>query len=207
MLTTPPSPALFVLSAPSGAGKSTLVRHLLAEDPTLRLSVSHTTRPPRPGEEDGVAYHFVTEAAFRALIADDQFVEWAEVHGNLYGTSKGELRRHLEAGHPVICDIDVQGAALIRQSCPHAISIFVLPPSWEVLEARLRGRRTESDDVVARRLANAVGETKAAFSYDYVVTNDSLATAVSDLAAILRAAPLARAHRASMVEALLAARA
>jgi guanylate kinase len=197
---------LFVLSAPSGAGKSTLVRRLLAARPSLRLSVSHSTRAPRPNEEDGVSYHFVDEPTFRALIAEDAFVEWAEVHGNLYGTSWNELERHAAEGHDVICDIDVQGAAAIRGACPHATSIFVIPPSWAELEARLRGRRTEPEEVVQRRLTNAVGETRQALEYDYLVTNDDLDTATEDILAVLRAAPLARRCRVHAVAALLAER-
>ncbi len=200
-------PNIFILSAPSGTGKSTLVRRVIASRASLCLVVSHTTRPPRPGERDGREYHFVDRGSFERMVAEDGFVEWAEVHGNLYGTSRGELMRHLEAGNDVICEIDIQGAAAVRLALPEAVSIFLLPPSWSALEARLRGRRTETDEVVSRRLVNAHRELEQAPEFDYVVVNDDLEEATEDLLAVLRAAPLAQSHQTRTVEVILASRA
>ena len=145
---------LFIVSSPSGAGKTTLIRRVL-EDPaiggTLHFSVSHTTRPPRAGETSGVEYHFCDEAAFRRLESEGGFLEWATVHGNLYGTSRGEVEPRLEKGLDVLLDIDVQGARQVRSSVPEAVKVIVFPPSREVLEARLKARASDAPEVVARR--------------------------------------------------------
>ncbi len=178
---------LFVVSAPSGAGKTTLCRRLLAELPDLSFSVSYTTRPPRHGEMDGVAYHFVTRERFLAMREAGEFFEWAEVHGNFYGTGKGEVTSRISQGEDVLLDIDVQGARRIREIFPEAVTIFVLPPSWEALEKRLGGRGTEDREVLALRLTNARTELDAAHEYDYLVVNDEIDRALADLVGIVRA--------------------
>lgn len=165
---------LFVVSAPSGAGKTTLCDRLATELPNLAFSVSHTTRGPRAGEENGREYHFVTDEAFDGMVKDGAFVEWAEVHGNRYGTSRAELERLFSEGKDVILDIDTQGAMQIQDSGMHGTFVFILPPSMSVLEQRLRGRDTDDDSVIKRRLANAVGEIKLFKRYDYVIVNDVL---------------------------------
>lgn len=178
---------LFVVSAPSGAGKTTLCRRLLEELPGIAFSVSHTTRAPRKEERDGVSYHFVSRQRFIEMREAGEFLEWAEVHGNLYGTSKGEVTSRLSRGEDVLLDIDVQGARRIRERFPEAVSVFVLPPSWEALEKRLAGRGTEDPEVLARRLTNARAELDAAHEYDYIVVNDEIDRAVADLVGIVRA--------------------
>ena len=195
-------PQLFVLSAPSGTGKTTLVERLLRARPDLRLSVSHTTRAPRPGEQEGVSYYFVDAATFRRLVAEDAFLEWAEVHGNLYGTTRAEVARLHGEGCHVLCDVDVQGGASIREAAPEAISLFVVPPSLEELARRLRGRGTESEEALRVRLGNARGELAHATRYDYVVMNDRLDEAEADLLAILRAAPLHRKRQEALLSRL-----
>lgn len=186
---------LFIISAPSGAGKTTLVRALLEAEPGMRLSVSYTTRPPRPGELDGVAYHFVTTAEFMAMRAEDAFVESAEVHGNFYGTGRDWLDARLSAGDEVILEIDIQGARLVRAAHPNAVSIFVLAPSPAELERRLRGRGDVSADSFALRVANARREMAEADCYDYVIINDRLESAVADLLAIVRSSRLVPARQ------------
>ena len=196
---------LIVLSAPSGTGKTTLVRRLLAAMPHLRLAVSHTTRRPRPDEEEGRSYYFIEEASFRRLVAEDAFAEWAEVHGNLYGTSRAEVDRLVAAGRTVLLDVDVQGGAALRRAYPDATTVFVLPPSMDVLEARLRGRGTEAEEVVQRRLGNARGEIGEAQHYGFLVVNDDLEEAVGDLRAVIVAGPLRTALQRSLVAELLGA--
>ena len=179
---------VFVVSAPSGAGKTTLLRAVFDTYPEVTAgigySVSHTTRPPRSTEVDGANYHFVDEAAFRHLIAEDGFHEWAEVHGHLYGTSCAAVETVRASGRDVILEIDIQGAEQIRRRVPSAVSIFVLPPSFEILTSRLVGRGSEDPDQIARRLRNAEGELRAVEGYDYVIVNDSLREAARALAAI-----------------------
>ncbi|MEW6220344.1 MAG: guanylate kinase [Thermodesulfobacteriota bacterium] len=178
--------SLFVVSAPSGAGKSTILGRVIAGTPNLTFSVSHTTRSPRPGEEDGVHYHFVRREAFVAMQAAGAFLEWAEVHGNLYGTSRLAVESQLGQGLDVVLDIDTQGAAQIRRSRDlPALFIFILPPSWAELERRLRGRGTDPPEVVARRLANARQELASLPLYDFAVENDSLEEAVETMRAII----------------------
>jgi guanylate kinase len=178
---------LFILSAPSGAGKSTLCRHLLGRFKGLRYSVSHTTRPPRKGERDGIDYHFTTRRSFEAGIRQNQWAEWAEVHGNYYGTSAGFIDSCLRNGKNVLLDIDVQGARQILTRFPDSVTIFILPPSLKVLESRLAGRGTDPPDVIARRLQNARTEIAQKDFYRHVLVNDDLKTAVSELIGIVEA--------------------
>ena len=181
---------LYVVAAPSGAGKTTLVRLLLEQEAGIHLSVSFTTRPPRPGELDGRDYHFVDAAEFRAMIARQEFLEWAEVHGNFYGTSKKWITERLATGHDVLLEIDWQGAQQVRSAFPGTIGIFILPPSMEELTRRLTGRGTDSADVIARRLAAAQAEMRHVGEFDYVIINASLEQALDDLRAVVRASRL-----------------
>jgi guanylate kinase len=181
---------LYVVAAPSGAGKTTLVRLLLEREPEIQLSVSFTTRPPRPGEENGREYHFVAVDAFRAMISRDEFLEWAEVHGNFYGTSKKWIRDQLTAGHDVLLEIDWQGAQQVRKLFPDALSIFILPPSIDELTRRLIGRGTDAPEIIERRLAAAEAEMRHVGEFDYVIINDQLDQALEDLRAIVRSSRL-----------------
>lgn len=181
---------LFIVTAPSGAGKTTLVRALLERDPQVHLSVSYTTRQPRPGERDGRDYHFVDLARFQAMREAGEFLEWAEVHGNCYGTSRVWLESEFRAGRDVLLEIDWQGAQQVRRSFPGAVEIFVLPPSLEELERRLVDRGQDSAEVIARRLANALDEMRHVEEFDYVIINNELQVACEDLAAIVRSARL-----------------
>ena len=178
---------VFIISAPSGSGKSTLVGRLLAADPGLMFSVSYTTRAPRGQEIDGEDYHFVSREDFERRIAADEFLEWAEVFGNYYGTHLGILEQARAAGADVVLDIDVQGERQLRNRIPEAVTIFVLAPSREVLERRLRARGEDSDDVIARRLRDAAEEIRRYTNYDYVVINRDLAESVATLRAIVQA--------------------
>jgi guanylate kinase len=176
---------LFVIAAPSGAGKTSLVKALLQREPGLRVCVSHTTRPRRPAEVDGRDYHFVSVERFRELISADGFLEYAPVFDNYYGTSRAALEAAFGAGHDVILEIDWQGARQVRARAPGCISIFVLPPSRATLEQRLRNRRTDSDEVIARRLRDAVDDMSHYAEFDYVVVNDDFEAAVADLRRII----------------------
>lgn len=178
---------LFVISAPSGAGKTTLCRQIIDFFPNLRQSVSFTTRPMRAGEVDGVDYHFVDVERFRRMIAKDAFVEWAQVHDNYYGTALETLDQARDAGEDVLLDIDFQGAAQLKQRGGEAVYIFIAPPGIEALEQRLRGRGTDSEAVIARRIENAQGELRQAHWYDYIVINDDLALASAQLKSIMQA--------------------
>jgi guanylate kinase len=178
---------LFVVSAPSGAGKTSLVRGLIEGGSGVRLSVSFTTRAPRAGEVDGRDYHFVTRERFVEMQRAAEFLESAEVYGNFYGTSHRWVREQLAAGQDVLLEIDTQGAAQVRKLFTECVGIFVLPPSLEVLESRLRGRGQDSPEVIARRLAAARGEMGHAGAYDYVIINDQLSEALQDFASIVRA--------------------
>ena len=184
---------LYVLAAPSGAGKTTLVRLLLDGQPDVRLSISYTTRPPRPGEESGREYHFVDTSEFRGMIDRHEFLEWAEVHGNFYGTSQKWIADQLAAGSDVLLEIDWQGAQQVRAIFPSAIGIFIMPPSMEELTRRLTGRGTDSSDVIARRLAAAQAEMRHVGEFDYVIINDQLEQALDDLRAVVRASRLSLA--------------
>lgn len=177
---------LFVISAPSGAGKTTILKPILARLPGIGFSVSHTTRRPRPGEINGKDYHFVEVEQFTRLRQDGDFLEWAEVHGNYYGTSQSAVRAELQRGHDLILDIDVQGARQL-QGRPGLLAtfIFIAPPSLAELERRLTGRQTETAETLALRLRNAMLELQAAHLYDYVIINDDLEQAQAMLTAII----------------------
>lgn len=177
---------LFVISGPSGAGKGTLVSLLRENHPSLALTVSATTRKPRPGEEDGVSYHFLSTEAFESLLAQDGFVEWARVHNNYYGTLKSEVEACFKQGHSVVLEIDPQGAFQVKDQDPAAVLIFIAPPSAEELERRLRARGTESEDQIALRLAHARIEMELASRYDEIVVNDQIDEALEALIAIIR---------------------
>jgi guanylate kinase len=176
-----------VLAAPSGTGKTTLARALVARHERFVFSVSATTRPPRDGERDGVDYEFVDRPTFHGMIRNGALAEWAEVHGRLYGTTRRALDEAAGRGEHVVLDIDVQGARQIRDSVPHAILVFVLPPSVEALLERLAGRGTEEPDEVARRLRTAVEELRAAHEFDYVVVNDDVERCLGRLTGIVEA--------------------
>jgi guanylate kinase len=177
---------LFIISAPSGAGKSTLINALLKQHADMQLSVSHTTRSPRPGESNGVQYHFTDVPTFKQLIEQDQFIEWAEVFGNYYGTSKAALADKLAQGIDVFLDIDWQGARQIKQQLPFVTSIFILPPSVEALEQRLNQRGQDSAEVIAGRMAKAQDEISHAGEYDYWVVNDDLELALQQFSGIIQ---------------------
>ncbi len=196
---------LLILSSPSGAGKTTLTRKLLGEHPELRFSVSHTTRAPRPNEVDGRDYHFVDRAKFQTLVAQGAFLEWAEVHGNLYGTSVAEIdRARAEAGcSGMIFDIDYQGARQIRVKKPDVVTVFILPPSMTELERRLRGRASDSEEAVLRRFETARLEIEHYALFDYLVVNDDLQRAYDELRSITVAERARRWRRSELAEGLL----
>jgi guanylate kinase len=179
------SARLYVISAPSGAGKTSLVKALLAARPELVVSVSHTTREPRPNELDGREYHFVTKDAFTALVASGAFLEHASVFDNFYGTGREQVRAQLAAGRNMLLEIDWQGARQVRAALPECVSIFILPPSRPELEKRLRSRGTDSDAVIARRLADAATDMSHAPEADFVVVNDRFEAALAALGAII----------------------
>ncbi len=181
---------LFIITAASGAGKTSLVRDLLAKDSQVKLSVSHTTRQPRPGEEDGTHYHFVNEVEFLQILNAGGFLESADVHGAKYGTAQSAVDVALQAGHDVIVEIDWQGAAQVRNIYPQSISIFILPPSLEALEQRLNTRGQDSVEVINKRLAAAREEMRHVVEFDYVTINDKFDVALQDLLAIIRASRL-----------------
>ncbi|MBT1446385.1 guanylate kinase [Shewanella sp. JM162201] len=200
---------LYIVSAPSGAGKSSLISALLKDKPAdMQVSVSHTTRNPRPGEENGVHYHFVSVDQFKALIDQNAFFEWAEVFGNFYGTSRLTVQDTLERGIDVFLDIDWQGAQQVKKLMPEAQGIFILPPSREELERRLVGRGQDSAEVIASRMAQAVSEMSHFNEYEYVIVNDNFDEALADLRAIIRAGRLTLAGQArthsDMLKGLLA---
>jgi guanylate kinase len=186
----PASGCLFVLAAPSGGGKTSLTRELLIREPGIRLSVSYTTRPPRPGEQHGVHYHFVDEPTFLALKARGEFLEHAHVHGNWYATSATWLQQQIREGHDVLLEIDWQGAAQVRRLIPPAVLIFILPPSLASLQERLEKRAQDSPEVITRRIDAAREEMRHCGDFDYVIMNQEFARAVDDLSAIVRAARL-----------------
>lgn len=181
---------LLIVAAPSGAGKTTLVRELLKRDERVQLSISFTTRAPRPGERDGVDYHFVDVARFLTMRGDDEFVESAEVHGNHYGTSRVWLEEQLTAGRDVLLEIDWQGAQQIRRCFHDAVGIFILPPSMAELERRLRARNTDSEEIISRRLRAALTEMHHVGEFEYVIINDRFEEALSDLLAAVHASRL-----------------
>ena len=181
---------LFVVSAPSGAGKTTLVGLLLERDRQIRHSVSYTTRPPRPGEVNGREYHFIDIATFVAMRERGEFLEWAEVHGNFYGTSRVWLEAQMAAGHDMLLEIDWQGAQQVKAMFHQSIGIFIMPPSLAELERRLRGRGQDVDEVIQRRVAAALGEMRRVSEFDFVIINNNLQEALEDLCAAVRASRL-----------------
>ncbi len=181
------SGTLFIVCAPSGGGKTSLVNELLKADPKVKLSISYTTRPPRPGEADGRDYHFVDEQRFKQLREHGDLLESALVHGHHYGTSQSWVAEHRAAGDDIVLEIDWQGAAQVRRLIPEAIGIFILPPAFETLVARLNKRAQDAPDVIARRLAAAREEISHANEFNYVIINSDFEEAVRDLIAIVRA--------------------
>lgn len=195
---------LFIVCSPSGAGKTTLCRKLMERFAELRFSVSHTTRPRRPQEVDGRDYHFIDADAFERMAGSGEFVEWALVHGNRYGTSHAELRAALCEGRMILLDVDYQGAAQIRAQYPNATAVFILPPSLAVLRERLRQRGTETPESLELRFRNALREIEAYPQFDYLVVNDELERAVEALCGIVLAERARRTRRAEAAERLLA---
>ncbi len=181
------SGTLFIVAAPSGAGKTSLVRALLESEPDLQLSISHTTRTPRPGEQDGVHYHFIDDAEFQRQVANGAFLEHAKVFGRHYGTGRVDVERHLHDGRDVLLEIDWQGAQQVCAAMPDCASIFILPPSRETLRQRLQARGQDSDEEIARRTDKARGEMSHHGEFEYLVVNDDFAHALADLRAIVRA--------------------
>ena len=184
------SGSLFIISAPSGAGKTSLVHALLAGNPQINLSVSYTTRLPREGEVDGVAYHFVSRDIFLTMAGNGEFLESAEVYGNLYGTSQTWISQENAQDRDILLEIDWQGAAQVRRIFPHCISIFILPPSLSALEQRLKGRGTDSREVITRRMAAVRDDVAHVAEFDYVIINDNLNEALRELDAVVLAARL-----------------
>ncbi|MGO9312768.1 MAG: guanylate kinase [Syntrophobacteraceae bacterium] len=194
---------LFIVSAPSGVGKSTIIRSVLANRPRLKFSVSCTTRPMRPEEVPGKDYHFMSREEFLSGINSERFLEWAEVHGQFYGTDRRPIEKWIQAGQNVLLDIDVQGARLVRCAYPAAQTIFILPPSMKVLEERLRNRATETEEQVAIRVAAAGREILESPWYDYIIINDDLQEAIEDFRAILQAGRSSRIVQAARLRSFL----
>jgi len=202
MTPTPSQGVLYIVSAPSGAGKTSLVKALLKTDPAIRLSVCYTTRAPRPGETDGRDYHFVSRERFKAMLAEGEFLDHAEVYGNFYGTSKGVIARDLDAGRDNLLEIDWQGAAQVKAHFPQSASIFILPPSFNALRTRLNGRGQDSAEVIERRLAAAAHDVAHAGAFDYIIVNDDFDHALQDLVAITRSIRLEAARQLDRYAAL-----
>lgn len=196
--------SVFMIAAPSGAGKSTLVNALLQQDPSIKLSISYTTRPPRPGEQDGREYHFTTVADFLARRERGEFLESAEVHGNYYGTSLLMIAEQIQAGADVLLEIDWQGAQQVRKQFPDATSIFILPPSIEALEQRLKKRGQDEPSVITRRILAAGGEIAHAPEFQYVIINQEFNDALSELISIVRATRCRFAQQAARNSSLFA---
>jgi len=195
---------LYVVAAPSGGGKTSLINALLEKDRRLRLSVSHTTRAPRPHEEDGKHYHFVSQERFAELVAQHAFLEHAQVYDHCYGTGREQVQDKLDQGFDVMLDIDWQGAAQIRQSFPNCCSIFILPPSLEVLRERLSSRGQDSPEVIERRMKKARSEISHAREFDYMIVNDDFQLALEDLHSIIRRGKHSRPGQDEISETLLA---
>ena len=191
---------IIVISAPSGTGKSTVVKQVVVSVAGLGFSISHTTRSPRSGERNGREYFFISAARFKQMAATGDFVEWANVHGNFYGTSWKELRHALEGGGDVVLDIDVQGHSQVRRRLPEALSIFLLPPSFPELARRLRRRHSDSAEVIESRLAAARKEISHWPEYDYLIVNDRISSAVRDVKTVVLAARLRRQNQQGLVE-------
>lgn len=194
---------LVVISAPSGGGKGTIIKELFNRDPNLRFSISATTRSPRPGEKNGKQYYFISREEFEGLIGEGKMLEYAEYVGNYYGTPRDPVEEWTAQGHDVILEIEVQGGAQVKKLMPECVSIFVVPPSMKVLGERLRGRGTEEEDVVQKRLAAAREEIPHGREYDYIVTNDRLEDAVEDICSILRAEKLKYIRNTESIERVL----
>lgn len=191
---------MFILSSPSGAGKTTLSRMLLAKDPEIKLSVSATTRPPRPGEVDGVHYHFVSGQEFDQMVEEDDFYEWAHVFGHRYGTPKGKIRAALKEGQDFLFDIDWQGTQqLYQKDQQDVVRVFILPPSIEELQRRLQGRATDSTEVIAARMERAQAEISHWDGYDYVIINDDVDVCFDKVHAILEAERMKRARQTGLI--------
>jgi len=195
---------LFIVTAPSGAGKTSLVKALIEREQQLRVSVSHTTRASRPGEKDGVNYHFVDEPAFMKMLLAGSFIESAHVYGNHYGTSQIWVDEQLKSGHDVILEIDWQGAVQVRNLEPDACSIFILPPSLETLKTRLQNRAQDDTETIEERMSEAVAEISHVAEADFVVINDDFHTALEDLSAIIRSRRLTMKYQETNQAALLA---
>jgi guanylate kinase len=191
---------IIVISAPSGTGKSTVVKRVVASVAGLGFAVSHTTRAPRPGEQNGREYFFVEPARFKRMVAAEDFVEWANVYGHLYGTTWNELRHTLEGGKDVVLDIDVQGHSQVRRRLPEALSVFLLPPSFTELARRLRRRHSDSAEVIESRLAMARKEISHWSEYDYLIVNDRISTAVQAVKTVVLAARFRRQRQQGLVE-------
>ena len=207
-MTTATPGTLYIFSAPSGAGKTSLVTALLKQTQHLVVSVSHTTRAMRPGEENGVHYHFVEITAFEQMVADNVFLEHAKVFDNYYGTSQTAIEQQLAAGLDVILEIDWQGARQVRERMPQAVSVFILPPSRPALESRLKGRGQDNDDIIARRMRDAISEMSHYDEYDFLVVNDDFEQALAELRAIVTTHRLGQARQkqalAGLIQSLLA---
>lgn len=200
--------ALFIVSSPSGGGKTTIIRRVMAglerEGKKVHFSVSHTTRAPRPAERSAIDYHFVDRTSFEAMIERREFLEFAEVHGNLYGTSRAEVEPRLAAGYAIFLDIDVQGARQVRASIPDAVKVFVFPPSRAELLRRLRERRQDDEATIALRMRNSLREMREYAEFDYVIINDRLEAATQALASVVAAALLRPGRMRGAVEAIIA---
>jgi guanylate kinase len=194
---------LFVVVAPSGAGKTTLVKALLEKEPNIKLSVSYTTRAPRAGEVDGRDYHFVDRATFEKMIGAGDFLEYAAVYGNYYGTSKRWIESELSGDHDVLLEIDWQGAAQLRSLFAHMVGIFILPPSLAELRKRLESRGKDSADAIARRMASAREEISHVLEFEYIIVNESFEAALSDLICVVHASRVSRAQQALRLASLL----
>jgi guanylate kinase len=204
MITTAFSGSLFIVAAPSGAGKSTLVNALLAQEPGIQLSISTTTRQPRPGEQDGVQYHFTSAEDFVARADRGEFLEWAEVHGNYYGTSRLTVEEKMKTGTDILLEIDWQGARQVKKQFPDAAGIFILPPSIEALEERLHKRGTDEPHIITRRLLAAGGEIAHAPEFEYAIINEEFNVALAQLQAIIQATRCRFAQQAARNASLFA---
>ncbi|THC39986.1 guanylate kinase [Massilia sp. Mn16-1_5] len=204
MITTAFSGSLFIVAAPSGAGKSTLVNALLAQEPGIQLSISTTTRQPRPGEQDGVHYHFTTAEDFVKRADRGEFMEWAEVHGNYYGTSRLTVEEKMKTGTDILLEIDWQGARQVKKQFPDAAGIFILPPSIEALEERLHKRGTDEPHIITRRLLAAGGEIAHAPEFEYAIINEEFNVALAQLQAIVQATRCRFAQQAARNASLFA---